>query len=83
MAGGRASGAVDDFEGLTEDRWERERVIETAVLHFTVNGGVTSGGGFRRRNVGVSQQGNRRRHLIAFSPNGESEEEEEREFSNQ
>lgn len=43
MAGGRASGAVDDFEGLTEDRWERERVIETAVLYFTVNGGVTSG----------------------------------------
>lgn len=77
MAGSGASGAVDHFERFTEDGRERERVVEAAVLHFTVNRGVTSGECFHRRDVGAGQQGNRRSRCHWLVTVGEGEDAEE------
>nr|GMD73019.1 hypothetical protein Iba_scaffold50773CG0010 [Ipomoea batatas]GMD91706.1 hypothetical protein Iba_chr14eCG1990 [Ipomoea batatas] len=53
MAGGRAGGAIDNLEGVFEDGRKRERVIETVILNFAVNGGVTTCETLRRGSTAV------------------------------
>ncbi len=36
IAGGGASGAIYDFEGVSENRWEGKFVVDTARLDFAV-----------------------------------------------
>lgn len=64
VAGGRARGTVDDFEGISENRREGKSVVDTTRLDLTINRGNTSGGGilFNGGDIAVSDQ--RRRHLF-------------------
>lgn len=55
MAGGRAGGAIDNLEGVFEDGRKRERVIETVILNFAVNGGVTTCETLRRGSTAVGE----------------------------
>lgn len=52
IAGGRASGTVDDLEGVSENRGERKRVVNTAPLDLAVYGGESAGYWSRGRNDG-------------------------------
>lgn len=76
MAGGGARGAIDNFEGLFEDGRKRERVIETVILNFAVNGGVTACDTLRR--IAVSENGSCGHRHGLISPNREREREREK-----
>lgn len=65
IAGGGASGTVDDLEGVSENRGERKRVVNTAPLDLAVYGGESAGNWSRGRNDGgdvAVRDLSRRRH---------------------
>lgn len=52
IAGGGAGGTVGDLEGVSENRGERKRVVNTAPLDLAVYGGESAGNWRRGRNDG-------------------------------